>query len=275
MTGNRFFAILASGGAAVALATGCANNPFVQQQNWAVGANNAPQNPVVSQLADVNDRVQQLDLNNQDLHTELARSKQQVQILQQEGELLRRQLSDAVAQVEQVKTAGVQAGGDVQGMFASATKRIGAAIAPGANWTEALRTIQIPGVDVRQEGDLLRISVPSDQLFMPGTSQLSPQAGAMMNQVAEAVRREFPRQIVGIEGHLDAETAAPNAAKTQLSTEQATAVFRYLVEQGRLPESQFFVMGQGQNKPLVSNGTLAGRMKNRRIELAVYPEKFN
>lgn len=274
MNPRKFLALLAVGGAGVALASGCANNPFVQQQNWAVGANNAPQNPVVSQLADVNDRVQQLDLNNQDLHTELARSQQQIQILQQEGQLLRQQLSQAVAQVEQAKTAGVQAGNDVQGMFASATKRIGAAIAPGANWTEALRTIQIPGVDVRQEGDLLRISVPADQLFVPGTSQLSPQSGALMNQLAEAVRREFPRNIVGIEGHLDAETAAPNAAKTQLSTEQATAVFRYLVEQGRLPENQFFVMGQGQNKPLVSNGTLAGRMKNRRIELAVYPEQF-
>jgi outer membrane protein OmpA-like peptidoglycan-associated protein len=33
-----------------------------------------------------------------------------------------------------------------------------------------------------------------------------------------------------------------------------------------------FLVAHGSNHPLVSNATAAGRAKNRRIELVVYPE---
>jgi outer membrane protein OmpA-like peptidoglycan-associated protein len=36
--------------------------------------------------------------------------------------------------------------------------------------------------------------------------------------------------------------------------------------------NQFFVVGHGANHPVVSNATDAGRSRNRRIELVIYPE---
>jgi outer membrane protein OmpA-like peptidoglycan-associated protein len=50
-------------------------------------------------------------------------------------------------------------------------------------------------------------------------------------------------------------------------------VFDYLAARTRLKAQQLFVVGHGGNHPVVSNGTAAGKARNRRIELAVYPER--
>jgi outer membrane protein OmpA-like peptidoglycan-associated protein len=38
-------------------------------------------------------------------------------------------------------------------------------------------------------------------------------------------------------------------------------------------EGQLFIVAHGANHPLVSNATAAGRSRNRRMELVVYPER--
>ena len=50
------------------------------------------------------------------------------------------------------------------------------------------------------------------------------------------------------------------------------AVFEQLTRRNRLPAKQFFVTAQGANRPLSPNSTQAGRAKNRRVELVVYPD---
>jgi outer membrane protein OmpA-like peptidoglycan-associated protein len=35
-----------------------------------------------------------------------------------------------------------------------------------------------------------------------------------------------------------------------------------------------FVVGHGANHPAVSNGTSAGKERNRRVELVVYPDRM-
>jgi outer membrane protein OmpA-like peptidoglycan-associated protein len=38
-------------------------------------------------------------------------------------------------------------------------------------------------------------------------------------------------------------------------------------------ENQLFLGAHGANHPLVSNATAAGRSRNRRVELVVYPDR--
>jgi outer membrane protein OmpA-like peptidoglycan-associated protein len=36
---------------------------------------------------------------------------------------------------------------------------------------------------------------------------------------------------------------------------------------------QMFVVGHGGSHPVVSNGTPAGKQRNRRVELVIYPDR--
>ena len=51
------------------------------------------------------------------------------------------------------------------------------------------------------------------------------------------------------------------------------ALYDYLATRTRLKPQQLFVVGHGANHPVVSNGTPAGKDRNRRVELVIYPEK--
>ena len=142
---------------------------------------------------------------------------------------------------------------------------------------QSLQLIDIEGVEVRQEQDVIRIQMPSDELFRRGTIQLTPTAYAYLDKVADAIARHYPRQRIGIEGHTDSAPASGASGVTnhQLSSMQSLAVFDILTRRNRLPARQFFVLGMGANHPRASNATDAGRAKNRRIELVIYPQEMD
>ncbi len=52
---------------------------------------------------------------------------------------------------------------------------------------------------------------------------------------------------------------------------RATAVYQYLVARGQIPSNRMFIVGHGSNHPVVSNATAAGKARNSRVELVVYP----
>jgi OOP family OmpA-OmpF porin len=54
-----------------------------------------------------------------------------------------------------------------------------------------------------------------------------------------------------------------------LSKDRAESVKQYLVNQGTNP-SKIEAVGYGQDQPIASNKTAAGRQKNRRVEFTIY-----
>jgi flagellar motor protein MotB len=88
------------------------------------------------------------------------------------------------------------------------------------------------------------------------------------------LRRVFGGQFVGIEGHTDNEPLQDAAwgSSHQLSVARASAVFDFLTTRTGLGREQLFVVAHGPNHPVVSNATAAGRARNRRVELVVYPD---
>ena len=48
-------------------------------------------------------------------------------------------------------------------------------------------------------------------------------------------------------------------------------VYDVLVGRTRLQGNQLFIVGHGANHPIVSNATLEGKRRNRRVELVVIP----
>jgi chemotaxis protein MotB len=91
--------------------------------------------------------------------------------------------------------------------------------------------------------------------------------------VAADLSQNYPQQLIGIEGHTDGgpATSQQYPSDQHLAVAQATAVYDALSRSGMQPR-QLFIVGHGAAHPIVSNATDAGRARNRRIEVVVYPE---
>jgi OmpA-OmpF porin, OOP family len=81
-----------------------------------------------------------------------------------------------------------------------------------------------------------------------------------------AVMKQYPDLNVIIEGHTC--TVGSAAYNKKLSQRRADAVKKYMVEKGGIDAKRLTAKGFGFEKPIASNKTEAGRIKNRRVEAA-------
>lgn len=278
-----------------AIATGCSQNPYFAGTNFGpAGGNNSvwnsPRNAAVpeseARIAELSRRVQLLDDNNRQLHTQLAQTEQQTQVFRDESELLRKQLAEVSQQMRSTKIAAQQAEDRVRGMQASTQLRTPnsgrspvrgeASITPNTNLSQMVSRLNLGGVPVLADGSVIRILVPSDQLFQPGTGQLHPQAAATLDPIAAQLRSLFPTNRIGIEGYSDNGPLYGGAVSSthQLTAAQSAAVLDLLTRRSGFPPNQLFTVAQGANNPRQSNETAAGRAANRRIELVIYPDNY-
>lgn len=228
------------------------------------------------QLAEYQRRVQQLDDSNRSLTTQLAQAQQQSQLARDRADLLAKQLQDTNGQLQQSLLAQRQIETQSRGIQASINARGGAKLTANNSYASSAPALQINGAQVIQEGDILRIRIPADQLFAPGTAQLNSSGSYMLDQIATALTTQFSRQRVGIEGHTDTGQLYGGAYATpyQLGGAQSQAVMDQLVRRNNVPTRQLFVVAHGPNHPLGDNQSAAGRADNRRIEIVVYPDTY-
>jgi flagellar motor protein MotB len=276
-----WFAIFASFATSASLfAVGCKEGPFAQPvAAKPAGAANVFQQQqsqaIASQVQDLNRRVGQLDVNNADLHRQLAQAEQARQTSQEQVTLLQKQLGEMATRLKDTQIAKAEADKQVSAIQASTRARGGATITANNSVRQSLAAVSIPGLDIRQDGEVIRIEVPSDKLFVPSTAQLQTDGYRILDEVAAAVQRTYQRQRIVVEAHTDDSLGANPTAAHTLTTGQAQAVFQQLVQRGRLPPRQLSVLAMGENHPLASNATPAGKAKNRRIEIVVYPDTID
>jgi len=259
-------------------ASGCNNNPFATGQKQAAAfPPGAGQQPYEAQITDLNRRVGQFATNNNELTAQLAQSQQQVIVLRDQVTLLQRRLEDTAGQLRTSQTARQDAEKVTESMQASLQRRGGATITANSSVKQALSAVTIQGIEVRPDGDVIRIELPSDQIFRAGTAQLQPSATLVLDQVADAILRNYPRQRVGIEGHTDAPavSAGPASSAHQLTGVQSQAVMDQLMQRNRLPAAQLFSVAHGANHPRYTTASADARARNRRIEVVIYPETFD
>ncbi|MFN5320610.1 MAG: flagellar motor protein MotB [Planctomycetota bacterium] len=140
---------------------------------------------------------------------------------------------------------------------------------------QKVSSLQLTGITTRMDGEVIRVELPTDMVFTPGTFQLSLTSNQLLQQIADVINREFPRQVIGIEGHWDPAVPLPvGVTAQQLTATQSLAVFNELVRMG-LPEKQLFTLAMGANRPRYGAGAAANPAPNRRIEIVVYPETID
>lgn len=238
------------------------------------GAWLAQQQSLTSQVQDLTRRTSQLDLNNTNLTRELAQSQQMQQQYQEQINLLQKQLGDTANRLKSEQVATQETTKQLQALQASTTFRGGASISANNSMKQALQTITIPGLEVRQEGEVVRIEIPADKLFTPGSAQMTPEAGRILDEVASAIARAYPRQRIIVEGHSD-NTPGSAVNAHLLTNAQSQLVFQHFVTKNNLPTRQLSILAMGENMPRASNATAAGQAQNRRIEVVVYPASID
>jgi len=263
------------------LLVGCGRVVFTPRGQQAISLSPQQQQQLAQQQQQVQQRTDQLDLDNQELESLLAQSRQQLQLKQDQVTATQEQLRVTTQQLASVQKERTQLQQRTQALVASMQQSVASGGGTGipaiqANNTilKPLRVASLPGVDVRQDGDVIRVALAADQLYQRGTTQMRPGADQFIRSVASDLLSNYPEQIIGIEGHTDgAPVSSPQFPTSHhLSVAQATVVYEAIRRGSGIPAQQLFLIGHGANHPLVSNGTEVGRQKNRRIELVVYPE---
>lgn len=261
------------------IASGCSQNPYLAGGTggsvWQAPGQ-TQLTSVQSQVAELNRRVQLLDDNNRQLTTQLAQSEQQSQVYRDELNLVRSQLADTAQQYDAARVAARDAQNSARNYQASAQLRGGATIRANTNLNQLAGRLNLGSIPVQQDGEVIRVIVPTDQLFSPGTAQMQPQAAAIMDPIAAQLRSVFPRQRIGIEGYTDSGPmyGGSSGSPHQLTGAQTSAVLDLLTRRSGMPSQQLFIVSHGSNNPRADNATPAGRVANRRVELVIYPETF-
>ena len=221
-------------------------------------------------------RAASLDRDNQELESLLAQSRQQIQLLNDELDATRSQLQTTTDQLLAMRTDNDQLRTQSSQLVATVQQRAGAEIRANNTLLKNLAVKQIPGIEVRQDGDVVRVEAPADRIFMPGSNYLQNGGEQLLESIGADLRRNFPDNIIGIEGHTDDGADALAAVSHEPPSVGRPGAGRYnaLVQRGTMPANQLFVIGHGANHPVVSNASDAGKARNRRIEFVVYPERM-
>ncbi|RTR05645.1 OmpA family protein [Halomonas nitroreducens] len=127
--------------------------------------------------------------------------------------------------------------------------------------------MQGTGIGVERRGDDIVLNMPSSVTFGFDSSELTMTARNALNDVS-SVLTQYPETRVNIAGHTDSTGEA--AYNQQLSERRAQAVGNYLTQSG-VASSRLYMSGYGENQPVASNATEAGRAQNRRVEITLSP----
>jgi OOP family OmpA-OmpF porin len=95
------------------------------------------------------------------------------------------------------------------------------------------------------------------------SATIKPQSEAVLRTIVDVMKAE-PEWVLVVEGHTD--NIGGDAKNQDLSSRRAAAVKAALVERGVSPD-RLNTSGYGASVPRETNATLAGRARNRRVEL--------
>lgn len=125
---------------------------------------------------------------------------------------------------------------------------------------------ELEGAEVERVGEGIIVKFDNALLFDFDSAELRPMARENLGDLAASLR-DYPDTEVLIVGHTD--STGPEDYNQRLSERRASSAATYVMEQGLRP-SRITTVGKGEQEPIASNDTEAGRQQNRRVEVAIY-----
>ena len=100
-------------------------------------------------------------------------------------------------------------------------------------------------------------------LFDTGKATIKPESVSVMVDIIQ-ILNEYPNAKFTVEGHTD--SVGSSESNQRLSEARANSVLNFLIDEG-ISSTRLTAIGFGEEKPIASNGTRAGRAQNRRVEI--------
>ena len=124
----------------------------------------------------------------------------------------------------------------------------------------------IPNATVERVGEGINLTFNSGLLFKINSAELSDDAKQELKKVGGILAKYEDTQIL-LEGHTD--DTGSDDFNMKLSERRAEAVSSYL-ESENVPSSRLKTKWYGESQPKFPNDSEENRVKNRRVELAIY-----
>lgn len=123
------------------------------------------------------------------------------------------------------------------------------------------------GVSVTRAGERIVLNMPSNITFDTDRAEVKAQFHEVLDSVA-LVLNEFDRTLIDVLGHTDSDGS--DSYNFDLSRQRAASVARFLSSRDVNPR-RFSVQGYGEQRPIASNASTAGKALNRRVEIVIAP----
>jgi outer membrane protein OmpA-like peptidoglycan-associated protein len=140
---------------------------------------------------------------------------------------------------------------------------------------EQVRNAEVQEITDANGLDAVKVTFDSGILFATGKADLTAASKTSLSQLAGVLKKNADCD-VAIQGHTDnvgfrGKSAAQSVELNKaLSLDRAAAVSSYLQSLGVSTSQIKEVQGLGQESPVASNDTEAGRAQNRRVEVYLY-----
>jgi outer membrane protein OmpA-like peptidoglycan-associated protein len=122
-------------------------------------------------------------------------------------------------------------------------------------------------IQIINQGDYLLVRMPQDLLFAIDSDRVSASLQDDLGALANNLRR-YPNSVVEVVGHTDNTGSA--AYNQDLSSRRAGSVASILISNG-VSSGRIRAYGRGEDQPIASNLTVAGRAQNRRVDITIRP----
>lgn len=122
-------------------------------------------------------------------------------------------------------------------------------------------------IGVVNTGSALIVTMPQDILFATDSANLTGTLRSDLGVLARHLQK-YPNSTVQVVGHTD--NTGEAAYNLNLSRRRAAAVTAVLVSNG-VSSGRIATIGRGEDQPIASNLTAAGRAQNRRVEIIIIP----
>jgi len=124
-------------------------------------------------------------------------------------------------------------------------------------------------VDINERG--LKVNIIDSVIFTSGSAQIKKSSFPLLNQIGSTLKTKFPDSLIRIEGHTDniPVKSSQYPSNWELSSARASSIVRYLIGNLGFDETKFAAVGYADSRPIASNSTEEGRIKNRRVEIVV------
>lgn len=122
-------------------------------------------------------------------------------------------------------------------------------------------------VDLMRDDEVILVTIPSDELFLPNDTLLSPTA---INRLAPIIKLLVPGDMFKVVYGVHTDNTGSEFYNMQLAHKRNGSIYDYLLD--TVDEEQIVIPYEyGDTAPIESNNSREGRKSNRRIEFYLIP----